>query len=83
MEWTAEARRVIADVHASLPADATMQDRIVALRKAYPFGAVSAARWPYKAWLVARKEYLARFTPRALSAIDRLPRDPVTGRPMT
>jgi hypothetical protein len=61
MSWTDLARAHIAEIHEALPPTATFQERDRALREAYPFGKRSG--WAYKAWLRARKEYLAKFTP--------------------
>lgn len=82
-EWSAISRRVIGEVHASLPANATLAERSAAILVAYPFGAKDSPRWPYKAWLNARRAYLSRFRPQGQTALDLLPRDPATGRPMT
>lgn len=59
MAWIDHARATIADVHASLPADATLAQRQAAVDAAYPFG--ERARFPYKAWLKARRAYLTQF----------------------
>lgn len=59
MSWTEQARKVIAQVHATLPEDATLKQRKAALKNAYPFG--PRQYWPYRAWCKARREYLARF----------------------
>lgn len=63
MSRTDEARRVIAQVHATLPADISFADRRRAIRDAYPFG--ERAYWPYKAWCKAQREYLAKYDPKA------------------
>lgn len=74
MDWSAEARRVIGEVHATLPPNCTMAERKAALRAAYPFG--ERAFWPYKAWCKAQKSYLAKFAPQPpvkhLSPLERL-----------
>lgn len=57
--WSDTARRVIAEVHASLPEGATLADRTAAVDAAYPFG--ERAYSPYKTWLKARREYLCRY----------------------
>ena len=57
--WSDTARRVIRDVHASLPATATLTERMEAVDAAYPFG--ERAYSPYKTWLRARREYLCRY----------------------
>lgn len=82
-DWSDIARATIQRVHAALPATATLQERKRAIDAAYPFG--ERAMWPYKAWLKARRSYLARFgyvLPAKPTALDLLPRDPVTGRPV-
>ncbi len=55
--WYDQARATIAAVHAGLPKTATLDERKAAIDSAYPFG--DRAHWPYKAWLKARREYLA------------------------
>jgi len=74
MGWSAEARRVIGAVHASLPSDCSLADRRAALKAAYPFGHREA--WPYKAWLKEQRQYLARYEdrPEHLSPMERLMR---------
>jgi hypothetical protein len=59
MSWTDSARSHIATIHDTLPADATFDQRVKALRDSYPFQMRSG--WAYKAWLKARKEYLAKY----------------------
>lgn len=63
MSRTDESRRVIAQVHATLPADISFADRRRAIREAYPFG--EREYWPYKAWCKAQREYLAKYDPKA------------------
>lgn len=58
MSWLERSREVIAQVDASLPADATFEQRKKAVQDAYPFG--PRQYHPYKQWLKARREYLAR-----------------------
>jgi hypothetical protein len=43
-----------------VPPEATFAERKKIIDAAYPFG--ERAMWPYKAWLKARKKYLAQFT---------------------
>lgn len=57
--WTNRAVATIARVHERLPPSATLDERQAAVDAAYPFGGRS--HWPYKAWLKARKTYLARY----------------------
>lgn len=59
MSWADHARAAIARVHATLPADATLEERTTAVDAAYPFG--ERAHFPYKAWLKARRAYLGQF----------------------
>lgn len=59
MSWAQQSRDRIAQIHRSLPEDASLTARKKALRDGYPFG--KRAYWPYKAWCKARREYLARF----------------------
>ena len=59
--WYDAARTYIAEIHKSLPADTTFADRKRAVRDGYPWG--ERKRWPYKAWLRAQREYLARHMP--------------------
>lgn len=83
-DWTCIARRTIADL--KLPEDMPLVARMKAVNAAYPFG--ERERWPYKAWLKARREYLGRFGYRPppkseeQTLFDALPRDPMTGRPV-
>jgi len=57
--WYQKAQSVIADVHKSLPKDASLTDRGKALRDAYPFG--QRRYHPYKMWCKAQREYLALY----------------------
>lgn len=61
MTWSEKAREVIGNIHASLPADATFQQRRKAVFDAYPFG--MRQYHPYKVWLTAQRHYLAQFEP--------------------
>lgn len=61
MSWTDSAREVIAQVHASLPPDATYEQRKKALHDAYPFG--PRQYFPYKCWCKAQRAYLAKYKP--------------------
>jgi len=54
--WTRVSDKVLHDVFAALPADATEHDVRKAMAAAYPFG--ERAMWPYKAWLAACKRWL-------------------------
>ena len=53
---------VIAAEDAKMPPDISFEDRKRRIRAAYPFG--QRAYWPYKAWLRAQREYLARHVPK-------------------
>lgn len=57
--WADQAKRVIREVHMSLPETATLAERMKAVDAAYPFG--ERAYSPYKTWLKARREYLCRY----------------------
>lgn len=59
--WHDRCWQVIGEVHASLPADATLAQRKRALHDAYPFG--ERRYFPYKAWCKARRQYLAKYEP--------------------
>ncbi len=71
--WAETASKVIAKVHAELPADADYKTRKAALSKAYPFG--ERAMSPYKTWCRHVKTYLARYAPRQelpMSPLERM-----------
>lgn len=57
--WAETARRVITEVHLSLPEEADLATRRKAIDAAYPFG--QRRYYPYKTWLKARREYLVKF----------------------
>lgn len=59
--WADSARSHIARVHATLPADISFDDRVKAIRDAYPFG--ERAMHPYKMWLKEQRRYLATYQP--------------------
>ena len=84
-DWSVIARQTIERVALTIPDDATMKDRKAAIDAAYPFG--QRAYWPYKAWLKARRAYLAKFGPvgrqQPSPLFDGWQRDPETGRPVT
>jgi hypothetical protein len=61
LDYPARARAKIAEVHASLPEAATYEQRVRALKQAYPFG--ERRYWPYQAWLTARRAYLRQYDP--------------------
>nr|WP_314430019.1 hypothetical protein [uncultured Brevundimonas sp.] len=82
VEWSKEARRLIGEVHAKLPSDATLVQRKAAIRDAFPCD-WRGASWPYRAWLKARKDYLRKFDDIAPAPLfEGWPRDPKTGRPV-
>ena len=58
-QWSDRAREVIAAVDATLPAALSFAERKAALEAVFPFGVRKGS--PYKAWLRARRRYLARF----------------------
>lgn len=79
--WSEIARQTVERVALTIPADATFRDRKAAIDAAYPFG--QRAYWPYKAWLKARRRYLAPYDPKTPAPLfDGWPRDPATGRPV-
>jgi hypothetical protein len=59
MSWSDTARSYIDKIHAGLPADATFEQRVKALRDGYPFA--MRRGWAYKAWLGEQRRYLARY----------------------
>ena len=59
--WYDSARDHIAKAAASLPADISFEDRVKAIRDAYPWG--ERRMHPYKMWLKAQRQYLAQFEP--------------------
>jgi len=54
--WRAESRRVIREVLAGLPRDATRRECTRALRAAYPFG--SRKHHPYRCWCAEQRRAL-------------------------
>lgn len=75
MTWANVAWRAINEAHATLPADTSFADRKKAVDAAYPFG--ERAMWPYKAWLSARKAYLARYSDKPAGPLAPLPLSPL------
>jgi hypothetical protein len=70
--WRGYAAPIIADVLASLPADADEFTARRALRDAYPFG--DREHWPYRVWLSEVRIQLARrFRSQHQQATDTLP----------
>lgn len=61
MSWTDRAYHHIREIAATLPSDATFQQRVKALREGYPFARREG--WAYKAWLAEQRKYLALFQP--------------------
>lgn len=59
MTWRLEARAAIQRAHAAVPDGASLAERKAAIDAAYPFGTRDC--YPYKAWLVERREYLRRY----------------------
>lgn len=85
MDWSEIARATVSAAALTVPKDATFAERKAIIDAAYPFGPRS--HWPYKAWLKARRAYLAPFDPKTPAPLFErpfadLPRDPVTGRPV-
>lgn len=85
-DWSNVARATIASVAAKIPEDTPLKERKALIDAAYPFGV--RQYWPYRAWCKARRAYLERYGLKPLrekepTALDLLPRDPKTGRPVT
>jgi hypothetical protein len=83
MNWSDIARATIERVALTIPEETDFKARKQFIDAAYPFGA--RAYWPYKAWLKARRAYLAKFDPKTPAPgplFPDMPRDPVTGRPV-
>lgn len=72
--WFSRSLEVIADVHAALPSDISFEERAKAIREAYPFG--ERKHHPYKMWLKAQRQYLARYAPPAVDT-SRFPLSPL------
>lgn len=83
--WGDISRQTIERVATTIPDTATLKERKAAIDAAYPFG--PRAHWPYRAWCKARRAYLRTWDPKAVAKheplLASLPRDPVTGRPVT
>ena len=82
-DWSIIARATVERVAQTIPADTPFKERKALIDAAYPFG--ERAYWPYKAWLKARKTYLAKHDPSAPKPsplFDGWERDPETGRPI-
>lgn len=67
MDWQRRATTFIADVHRSLPATATYDERRKALRAKSAEFALGTS-WGKKVWPKRCREYLRRFDPKAHSA---------------
>lgn len=59
MSWSDSARDHIYKIHSALPAEATFEQRVKALRDGYPFAMRKG--WAYKAWLGEQRRYLAKY----------------------
>lgn len=59
MSWRERVRRVINEVDASLPSDATMKQRRAALRKRAGEFHAPGTSWPGQVWQQERRKYLA------------------------
>lgn len=59
MSWYDSAVATIREVTKDLPNDMPLDERTKIVDAAYPFG--QREMWPYKMWLKARRQYLARF----------------------
>ncbi len=85
MEWSRIARQEVARVGATIPEGTPLKERKTLIDAGYPFG--PRDYWPWKAWCKARRAYLekhglAPLHPKPMTLLDKLPRDPVTGRPV-
>lgn len=85
--WFTLARDRLAAMNDRLPPDASRAE--ILKRVAQVGQEFRGASWPYKAFLKARREYLAggpkpqgRTVRQVQRIYDALPRDPVTGRPL-
>jgi len=72
--WADSARSHIARTHATLPVNISFEDRVKAIRDAYPFG--ERAMHPYKMWLKEQRRYLARYQPDSIDT-KRFPLSPL------
>ena len=61
MSWYESAKEHISRVHKTLPDDVSFDNRVKAIREAYPWG--ERRMHPYKMWLKAQRQYLARYEP--------------------
>jgi len=59
ISWYQASKNTIAIAHEDIPKDATFAERKKSIHAAYPFG--QRRYWPYKAWLKAQREYLAKY----------------------
>ena len=59
MSWYDVAVDTIILATRDLPLDTPLAERKKVVDAAYPFG--QRSMWPYRAWLRARRKYLARF----------------------
>lgn len=62
MTWEQKALAVIYNAHLRIRTNASFMERKKAIQAAYPWGPRSG--WPYKAWLKAQRQYLARYAPK-------------------
>lgn len=59
LSWYLASKNAIKIAHESIPDAATFAERKKAIQAAYPYG--ERRYWPYKMWLKAQREYLARY----------------------
>ncbi len=59
-DWYGIAKTIIAEVHATLPADADLTTRRQACLRAKPFEFATTS-WGTKTWARAQREYLVKF----------------------
>lgn len=74
--WFDSAVETIHEATEGLPTDMPLDERMKIVDAAYPFG--ERAMWPYKMWLKARRQYLARYGYRVSTPLfDGLPPSPL------
>lgn len=61
MDWQGDARKLIAEVAATLPASATLQERRKALRAAGGYHYHGGTSWGKKVWAKHSRAYLEKF----------------------
>jgi len=59
--WRERFAIIIQEIHNTLPEDATLDDRVKALRENKPHMVIGGTSWGEKAWQAARRDYLNRY----------------------